>query len=87
MTVSIILIRARMNIPAEHGGVGFGLLPKRHGADIQRGQVHPQQLRDPLSAVDVAIFVEDLQVGADVETTFTLSPSYNNMADKNSPFS
>lgn len=46
--------------PGEHGGVWFRLLLVRQGADVQRGQVHAQQLRYPLSAIDVTIFVQHL---------------------------
>lgn len=49
-------------IPAEHGGVRFGLLLVCHGADVQGGQVHAQQLRDPLPTVDVAVFIQHLQM-------------------------
>ena len=32
-------------------------------ADVQRGQVHAQQLGDALSAVDVSVLIQDLQGG------------------------
>lgn len=32
-----------------------------HGTDVQRGQVHTQQLCNSLSAVDVTVFIQDLQ--------------------------
>ncbi len=48
-------------IPAEHGSVWFRLLSVCHGTDIQRGQVHTKQLSNPLSAVDVTIFIQHLQ--------------------------
>lgn len=33
-----------------------------HGAHVQGGQVHAQQLRNSLSAVDVTVFVQHLQM-------------------------
>lgn len=47
-------------IPAKHGGVWFRLLFMCHGTDIKRSQVHTEQLRNPLSAIDVSVFIQHL---------------------------
>ena len=54
-------LEMKLNLPAEHGGVRLRLLLMRHGADVQRSQVHPEQLSNPLSAVDVPVFVQHLE--------------------------
>lgn len=63
---------AILNRPAEHGSVGFRLLLVRHGADVQRGQVHAEQLCDPLSAIDVTVFVQHLKNEAKFKRTWTV---------------
>ena len=34
------------------------------GCDLQRGQIHAQQLGDPLPPIDVPVLVQDLHRGA-----------------------
>ena len=57
------LCRAVPDSPGEQPG-GWFRLTLVVGRDLQRGQIHAQQLRDPLPPVDVAVLVQDLHRGA-----------------------
>lgn len=50
----------RDSVPGEHGAVRFMLFLMCHCTDIQRCQVHSQQLGNPLSAIDIAILLQNL---------------------------
>lgn len=56
------------SVPGEHGVVSFMFFLMRHCTDIQRCQIHSQQLSNPLSAIDITILLQHLPLYANVFT-------------------
>lgn len=49
-------------LPGDERSIWFGLLLQLLCADIKGSQIHTEELSNSLSAVDVAIFIQSLEV-------------------------